>query len=761
MTTKRGKRDKPPHLPTKAEVLKFVEASEHAAGKREIARAFGIRGAARADLRELLKEMAAEGLLARGRRGRVSHPSALPKVTVVEITGTDVDGELLACPTSWRQDDKPPIIIMAPGPSGRGRGPALGVGDRVLARLTKTAETEYEARTIRRIEVSDDRVLGVYTEVQGMGRVQPADKRARHDYVVERADSMGARSGELVIAEVKRADRRTQRLGLRKAEVRQRLGNMKEPRSISLIAIHSHGIPTDFPAEAVAEAEQAGPAVLGNRVDLRTLPLVTIDPRDARDFDDAVWAAPDDDPNNEGGWRVVVAIADVAHYVRPHGALDKAARERGNSVYFPDRVVPMLPEALSNDLCSLRGGVDRPCLAIRMWFDREGEKLRHQVIRGLMRSAATLHYGQVQDARDGNPDDDTGPLLEEVIAPLYGAYEALSTARARRGPLELDLPERRIVLGDDGKVAGITLRERLDAHRLVEEFMIQANVCAAESLGAKRAPCMYRVHEPPAPEKIESLRDYLSTLGYRLARGQVIKSGIFNGILAKAAGTPHARVINDVVLRSQSQAFYTPQNLGHFGLALRHYVHFTSPIRRYADLLVHRALITMIGQNPDGITDREVEQLEETGEHISHTERRAALAERDSNDRYLAAFMEDRIGAVFSGRISGVSRFGLFVALDDTGADGLVPMRMLSGDYYRHDERRHALVGERHRREYKMGAAVKVRLAEAAPVTGGLRFDLLTEPVEGRKGGKGSSRKTNARKSKAKPKARSKARRKR
>jgi ribonuclease R len=454
---------------------------------------------------------------------------------------------------------------------------------------------------------------------------------------------------------------------------------------------------------------------------LRRIPLVTIDPEDARDHDDAVWAGTDDDPKNKGGHIVIVAIADVAHYVKPGSALDREALKRGNSAYFPDRVVPMLPEKLSADLCSLMDAVDRPCLAVRMVFERDGNKKRHEFIRGIMRSAATLTYQQAQRAFDGK---DEGELARNVLAPLWNAYQALAKARDRRDPLSLDLPERRIVIGDDGKVKSIAFRERLESMRLIEEMMITANVAAAETLEKARSPLIYRIHEQPSKEKLYAFSDYLRTIGMSFAKGQVTKPSSFNRILAQAKGGPNEAPINDVVLRTQAQAVYAPENIGHFGLNLQRYAHFTSPIRRYADLVVHRALIRALNLGEDGLSDAQAAKLGEVADHISMTERRAMAAERDSNDRYVAAFMEDRVGATFEARVTGVTRFGLFVRLPESGAEGLVPARTLGFEYFRHDERQHALIGDRSGTKYSMGDTLMVRLMEAAPLTGGLRFEL-------------------------------------
>jgi ribonuclease R len=513
---------------------------------------------------------------------------------------------------------------------------------------------------------------------------------------------------------------------LPQARVVQRVGDSSDPRAFSLIAIHAHGIPTEFPHEAVALAEKARPVGLGDRADLRAIPLVTIDGADARDFDDAVWAEPD--PESRGGWHVIVAIADVAWYVRPADALDRAARERGNSVYFPDRVVPMLPEALSNELCSLKPGVERACMAVHLWLDAEGRVQRHRFVRGLMRSAARLTYEQVQAAIDGRPNETAGPLVEPVLRPLYGAYRAFDRARQRRGTLDLDLPERRILLDPTGRVARIEPRERLDSHKLIEEFMISANVAAAEELERLRRPCMYRVHAAPDPAKLAALREFLEGIGIpglALAKGQVVQPRHFNEILHRAAGTPYATLVNELVLRSQAQAAYSPENVGHFGLALRRYAHFTSPIRRYADLLVHRSLIAGLDFGAGGLPPTEAKDFTGVAEHISMTERRAAVAERSATDRYTAAFLAERVGATFNGRINGVTRAGLFVTLSETGADGLIPISRLPNDFYDHDEAGHRLVGRRSGRIFRLGDPVSVRLAEANTVTGSLLFSLL------------------------------------
>ncbi len=649
---------------------------------------------------------------------------------MLDVVGTDLDGEVLARPAAWDPADPAPTIYLGPGRTGT---PAVGVGDRVLARLKRSGPDEYAATPIRALPRSAERVVGVFERHGDGGRIKSTDRRQRDELQVARADQGPARHGDLVVAEVIP----TGKLGLRQARVVERLGVLGEPRSVSLIAIHSHDIPTEFDPAALALAAAAKPVTLGHRTDLRAVPLVTIDGADARDFDDAVFAEPDGDPANPDGWHLIVAIADVAHYVRPGDALDQAAHERGNSVYFPDRVVPMLPEQLSNDLCSLRPHEDRACMAVHIWIDREGNKLSHRFVRGLMRSAARLTYEQAQRLRDGKLAPDDGAPMTRVIEPLYGAYRALARAREARGTLDLDLVERQVVVDPSGAVTAIVPRPRLDSHRLIEEFMILANVCAAETLEAAGQPCMYRIHDTPSAEKLEALRGFLDGLHIRFPKGQVVKPRNFMQILKGVADTPQQAMVNEVVLRSQAQAAYSPENIGHFGLALRRYAHFTSPIRRYADLLVHRGLIKGLGLGPDGLpAGTTAAVFQRIGEQISATERRAAQAEREVVDRYTAAYLAAQIGARFAGRISGVTRFGIFVKLSETGADGLVPMRALPSDYYHHDERNHRLVGKRTRRTFTLGDPVEVTLAEADVVTGGLLLALAENGGETASAGK-------------------------
>ncbi|MEO3429688.1 ribonuclease R [Pelagibius sp. CAU 1746] len=710
-------------FPSKEQVLAFINESSEPVGKREVARAFRIKGSAdRIRLKALLKELKQDGLLEKQPARRLSAPGRLPNVLVVEVTEMDEDGELLARPAVWDDDKvKPPRIYVAPDKRSRA---VLAMGERALVRLQLVEEGTYEAHIIRKLDRPPQRVLGVY-EVGGEGgRLRPTDKRAKKDFILREGDAKGAEPGELVLAEIIPSRQRRDSLGLRSVRVTERLGRGDDPKALSLITLHEHGLLSEFPEKALAEAEAAEAAPLGKRQDLRDIPLVTIDGADARDFDDAVFAEPDQDDKNPGGWHLLVAIADVSHYVTPGSALDKSAYLRGNSTYFPDRVLPMLPTALSNGWCSLNPQEDRPCMAAHLWIDAQGKLLRHKFVRGLMRSAARLTYEEVQAARDGQKGGDHGAVLEAILPPLYGAFEALLAARHERGTLELDLPERKIRLTEDGRVAAIETRTRLDSHRLIEEFMITANVAAAKELERLRQPCMYRVHDKPDPLRLSALAEVLRDLGLRFNAAQVVRPRDLTRLLTRVEGQPEAPLVNDLILRAQSQAIYSPENLGHFGLALTHYAHFTSPIRRYADLLVHRALVSGLKLGDDGLPPGSESQFEEMGSHISSTERSSAAAERDAVDRFTAAFLQEQVGATFAGRVNGVTRFGLFVTLDDSGADGLIPISTLPDDFYRHVEARHSLEGERWGRVYRLGDRLRVRLLEAEPMTGGLILAL-------------------------------------
>ncbi|MCF3641410.1 ribonuclease R [Rhizobium sp. TRM95111] len=732
----RAGRDLPPgadipiihgEVPPRDVLLRFISEHPEQASKRELAKAFGLKGEARVELKALLKSFEEEGLLEKRRKSLI-RPGGLPPVAVLDITTRDVDGELIGRPAEWLEDAgvAPAVLIRQSTVGKTDKAPVAGLGDRVLAKIFPAKERGGPAYTGRIIKVLDKRKnagMGVFRAfADGTGRILPIDRRGE-ELSVDADFTEGARDGDLVEIDVVKIGR----YGLPRAQVKAVIGSVASEKAISMIAIHAHGIPHVFSDSVIREAEAAGPATMAHREDWRALPLVTIDPADAKDHDDAVHAEPDPSPDNPGGVIVTVAIADVSWYVRPKSALDREALKRGNSVYFPDRVVPMLPERISNDLCSLKEGVDRPALAVRMVFSKEGRKAGHTFHRVMMKSAAKLSYSQAQAAIDGAPDDRTGPILETILKPLWEAYRIMTVGRNRRQPLELDMPERKILLKEDGTVDRVVVPPRLDAHRLIEEMMIQANVAAAETLETRRQALIYRVHDAPSLAKQESLRDFLQTLDIALMKGGNLRSNHFNGILSKAKDRPYEQMVNEMVLRSQSQAIYSPENIGHFGLNLLKYAHFTSPIRRYADLIVHRALVGSLGFGEGGLTPDEEATLDDVAAEISTFERRAMAAERDTVDRLIAHHLAGRVGEEFDGRVSGVTRAGLFVTLPAYGADGFVPISTLGRDYFIYDEAHQALSGEKTGLGFRLGDAVRVKLAEAIPLAGALRFEMLSE----------------------------------
>ncbi len=718
----------PSPFPSRDAIVAFIRANPGKVGTREIAREFGLKNADRAELKRVLRDLAEKGAIQKQGKN-VTETAHLPATVMADITSRDADGELIATPAEWDEESGEPPKIRVHLPRHARPSATAGVGDRTLLRVERSDEGEgvtYRGRVIKIIDHSRNRVLGIFRKSPtGGGRLVPVDKKqAGRELNIAKPDTGGAEDGDLVSVELIR----TRAFGLASGRVRERYGAINNEKAISLIAIHAHDIPQAFSREALRDAEEAKPATLKGRQDWRELPLVTIDPPDAKDHDDAVHAERDEDPNNKGGFIIHVAIADVAFYVRPGSALDRDAVLRGNSVYFPDRVVPMLPERISNDLCSLVPGEARGALAVRMVIAADGRKRSHSFHRVLMRSAAKLNYAQAQAAIDGRPDDTTGPLLDGVLKPLYAAYECVKRARDERDPLDLDIPERKILLKADGTVDRVIVPERLDAHKLIEEFMILANVAAAETLEKKALPLIYRVHDEPTIEKVHALQEFLKTLDVPFAKAGALRPSIFNRVLAQVQGQDFEPLVNEVVLRSQAQAEYSAENYGHFGLNLRRYAHFTSPIRRYADLVVHRALLRALGLGDGALPESEtLEHLSEVAAQISVTERRAMKAERETADRLIAHHLADRIGATFQGRISGVTRAGLFVRLEDTGADGLIPIRSLGSEYFNYDETRHALVGSRSGAMHRLGDVVDVRLVEAQPIAGALRFELLSE----------------------------------
>ncbi len=701
----------PGAAPSRDELLAFIKDAGRPLDKHDLARAFKLKGQARIDLKQTLRDMEDEGLLERGAGKKVGTPGSLPSVTVVDVVRVTSDGNLIAHPAGWKGDDAPPeIIFRMEDKSNR----VLSPGSKVLARLIRRGENTYIGTMIRHLKDGPRRFLAVVAEQDGAQFLRAAHRADRNDYRIYSTGPV-TKPGSIVWA-VAKPGRRTNPT----ASIAEVLGHLDEPNAISALAIAEHDIPYEFPPEVVEEAEAAKPVGLeGGRVDLRHIPLVTIDGADARDFDDAVHA----ETLDGGGWRITVAIADVSWYVRPGSPLDREAENRGNSVYFPDRVVPMLPEALSNDLCSLRPDGDCACMAAVMDFDAEGNKKSHRFVRGLMRSAARLIYEDVQAAIDGNPNDQTGPLLEPVLKPLYAAYKALAAARAKRGPLELEMAERVFEMDEERRqVQGVAPRSRLDSHRLIEDFMIAANVAAAETLIDKLAPCLFRIHDAPDPGRVESLTGVLGEMGIKPSASAITQPRQFTDLVRKAEGTKYAVLVSELVLRAQAQAVYHPDNIGHFGLALARYAHFTSPIRRYSDLIVHRSLIATMGLGDGGLPPDYASRIHSVAEHISMTERRADAAERQVHDRFAAAYLSDKIDEQFQARVTGVHKTGVFVRVEGVGAEGLVPRGMLHDDYWEHDQGRHMLIGRSTGLEFRLGDTLEVILKAAEPISGGLIF---------------------------------------
>jgi ribonuclease R len=715
-------------LPTRKQILDFVATSDQPAGKREIARAFGIRGDAKIKLKKLLNDMADEGLIETSRGRAFNQVGGIPRVTVLKIVDVDDSGHVFGQPEHWEANTPAPKLRIIE----KERRGALGIGDRVLARTEERGD-KFVAHPLKKLAKKQELVLGVLRQEGTRFWLTPVEKKERRELPI--SDVGDGEAGDLVLCEV------SGQRGRVSARVDAVLGDPFAPKSFSLIAIHKYELPHEFSDAALEEARRVAKLPLGEREDLTHLPIVAIDPADARDHDDAIWAARDEDEDNKGGWKAIVAIADVSFYVRPDSALDKAARARGNSVYFPDRVVPMLPEELSADICSLKEGQDRAALACHLTIARDGTLKGWRFTRAKIRVAANIAYEDAQAAIDASEEERVevaspvcwmpeveGPvpseLVEGALKPLWGCWRALLAARNKREPLELDLPERQVVLDEKGRIESVAPRERLDAHRLVEDFMIAANVAAARALEAKKSPVMYRVHEPPSREKLEALKDYLETFGIEFTLGQVIRPATFNRILERVGDSDSRPEIMEQLLRTQMQARYGPERLGHFGLALPTYAHFTSPIRRYADLLVHRGLVSAYRLGEGGLPPADAEKFDEIGEQISRLERRAMEAERETVDRYVAAYLADQIGQVVLCRITGVQPFGFFATVVEFGGDGLVPVSTIGDEYFRYDEKAQQLVGEDSGTTYRQGQKLKLRIAEANPVSGSLRFEL-------------------------------------
>lgn len=710
-------------LVTKDNILKLLRESSKPLSKAAIARSLSVQGnEERINLKRMLKELLYDGAIDCTPSRSYLVPDRLPLVTTLEISEIDIDGDVFAKPVPWDETKQGPLPRVEMKAPKRGVA-AFTMGERVLAKLDFLEDGVYAGEAIKRISTEKNQAMGTIIETKKGLMLRPVDKKARYEYTVIPGEENGAEVGLVVLGEIQHNQKKELQREVRIVEV---IGNEEDPKIISLISLNEVGLRNKFPDEVLKETQGMKVPPVAHRQDLRSTPLVTIDGADARDFDDAVFAEEDQSPDNEGGYHLIVAIADVAYYVRPGSALDKEAYLRGNSTYFPDRVVPMLPEALSNDLCSLKPHEERAAMAMHLWIDKDGNLIKYKPARALIKSAARLIYEQVQAAKDGNTDEVTEPLMDTVINPLYKAYDILLKARQKRGALDLELPERQILINDKNEMTGVTQRVRLDAHKLIEEFMVLANVAAAKSLEDKKAICLYRIHDKPNDDKLLTVRDFVESFGLSFPMGQVVKPKNLNQLLTKAKeGEGMIQLISEVVLRSQSQAVYSKENIGHFGLALTHYAHFTSPIRRYADLFVHRSLINAYGFGEGGLSDDEKALAEEIADHISQTERKSMEAERNASDRFTATYLQDKVGAEFNGRISGVTRFAMFVTLDEIGADGIIPMRSLKDDYYIHDEEQHALIGRKSRKVFRLCAPIRVRLLEADGITGSTVLEVV------------------------------------
>lgn len=713
---------KPKQVPTRQQILDFIERSERPAGRREISKAFGLRGPDKIALKALLKDMTKEGLL-EGELGRALHKvGGVPKVTVLKIV--EIDGnEAIGMPERWEDGSGPAPKIRI---REKGRRAALAIGDRILARTEERGQSHI-AFLMKKLAQSNEMLLGI-VEKDERDRywLKPVDRKIRRSTPILELGE--AKQGNLVLAEPFKRGSEV------KARVKEILGDPFAAKSFSLIAIHKFEIPLHFPDTVTEEAEQATKLDVSTekREDLRHLPIVAIDPADARDHDDAIWAEPDDSPDNKGGFKALIAIADVSYYVRSGSKLDSEAYKRGNSVYFPDRVVPMLPEALSTDVCSLKQGVDRAALVCHVTINAKGQVIGSRFTRAIVNLAGNIAYEDAQAAMDGKLDH---PLKSKALEPLWACWKLLAKARDEREPLNLDLPEKRVVLDDQGKIVEIAIRERLDAHRVVEDYMIVANVAAAKMLEMKKSPVIYRVHETPSREKLIALKDYLKSFDMSFAMGQVIKPAVFNNLISEVDDELLLPLVMEQILRSQTQAYYGHTNMGHFGLSLGSYAHFTSPIRRYADLIVHRALVSAckleqptpkINAIPEfsGLSNEEAGRLELISEKISKLERRAMKAEWETIDRYISAHLADRVGEVVKCRITGVQNFGFFATVEELGGDGLVPVRTLGAERFDYDESKQQLTGSDSGVTYNIGQKIELRLVEANAATGSLLFEL-------------------------------------
>jgi ribonuclease R len=712
----RQKYDNP--VPSREFILQQLREHARPLGRRDLAELFGLTGDDEHEgLRRRLRAMERDGQVVRNRRNGY----------VIVDNEELVRGRVRAMAEGWgvlKPDTPSGDIYLSPREMRN-----LLHGDRAVVRIVGVNQDgRPEGKLVDVLERANRTVAGRYYEESGVGFLVPDSKRIQHDVIIPAEHRGEAQHGQLVVAEiVSQPSHRRQPIG-RIVEV---LGDHIEAGSEIEVAARVHGIPVEWPQAVLAEADAFGSevaeAAVETRVDLRDTPLVTIDGADARDFDDAVYCEP-----TAKGWKLLVAIADVGHYVEPGSALDREAEGRGNSVYFPRSVVPMLPEVLSNGLCSLNPQVDRLCMVCEMQISSEGKLRRSRFFEAVMRSHARLTYDEVaaiHERRDKEARQRHRGLLRH-IEHLFQVYRALRKDRDRRGAVDFESTESVIEFDDQGRVREIRPVERNEAHKLIEECMVKANVAAARFLRRHRIPALYRVHEPPAAERLDNLRQFLAQTGLRLDGGDKPGPADFARLMERVRKRPDRHLIQTVMLRSMMAAEYRPDNAGHFGLALEAYTHFTSPIRRYPDLVVHRAIRHLLrGGKPEDFIYRH-DQLVTVGEHCSMTDRRAEEASRDAVMTLKCRYMADRIGEEFTGVISGVTGFGLFVELDGVYVDGLIHITNLENDYFHFDPIGHRLVGERTGKEYRLTDRIRVRVARADVDERKLDFQPVAHPVD-------------------------------
>ena len=692
----KGKPYKHP-IPAPNELIDYLQEAGRPLRADAILAAFGLKGQRmRSLLVDRLNGMVRKGQVLENRRREYCLTEKLDLVTGVVSGHQDGYGFVV------RDDGEPNDIFL----SAREMR-SLFDGDHVAVRIAGLDRRgRAEGELVEVLERGTRTVAGQFIRERGIGIVVPDNPRIAHRILIPRAGSGRAKPGQMVVAEIVDYPTRVEQATGRIVDV---LGAPGDKGIATDIAIHSHAIPHKWPADVLGETEKFGTTVprkaKEGRYDLRDLDLVTIDGADARDFDDAVYCERDG-----SGWRLFVAIADVSHYVRTGSALDKEATRRGTSVYFPDRVVPMLPEVLSNGLCSLNPKVDRLCMVCEMRVNAQGKVTGSEFYDAVMRSKARLTYGEVSALLEGESQKSVPRDLQGPVRELHALYKALAKARSRRGAIEIDLPQTRFELNDDGEIARIKVVPRNDAHRLIEECMIAANVEAAKFIRRHRIPGLYRVHARPDPDRFDELRLFLVSLGLKVAHPEHVQPRDFTKIIRQTADRPDAAAIMMTMLRSLTHAEYSPANIGHFGLALDAYAHFTSPIRRYPDLLVHRAIRHIVNGGKPGRFDYGGREMERLGSMTSAHEKRAEDATREVEAWLKCQYMEQHLGDEFDGVITGVTNFGLFVQVTDLLVDGLVHVTSLSNDYYHYESGTQSLVGERTRRAYRLGEKMRVQV---------------------------------------------------